>query len=777
MPDRNPVQLEDFHFVGIGGVGMSALALLLLEKGKKVSGSDLHMSGYAKLLAQKGARVCLGHAGTNLENPQCVIYSTAVDTTCPEIMQALQSKARLIHRAELLAAMLEGSLPLLAAGSHGKTTTSALLATVLQEAGLDPSYAVGGKILGYGVNAKSGAGKYFVAESDESDGSFLKLPCFGAIITNIEDDHLNYWKSKQRLDAGFLEFIGNVASLEHLFWCHEDATLRKMAPQGASYGFDHSCDLYAENIRTQGFETVFDVVSKDERYDGVRLPLSGRHNVLNALGVFGMALKIGIGAKAIRSAFLSFRGISRRMEPKGEANAISVYDDYAHHPTEIRAALLALKEAMGGRRIIALFQPHRYTRTADFFKEFSAAFGSADEVVITDIYAASEKPIEGVSGELLAKNTPGAIYAPREELVNRVALMLRPHDVVLTIGAGDITHAGDLVLAACRELKPRLKVGVIRGGMSSEHEVSLVSAGFVHSMLSAELYQTKDFVIDKTGCWSSGKERGEPISGAILEELLLCDVCLPILHGPNGEDGMVQGFLKTLGIAHGGPDFQACALCMNKGWLKDVCASGGIPIVPYAKLRRSDERQVKMEFPLFVKPVHLGSSVGISRVENNAELHSALDLAFSLDDEVIVESEVRGKREIEFALLGNEKASVSMPGEVLCGGEFYSYERKYGAAAIQTTVTPDLPSEKIAEGRKLAAQAYELARCSGFARVDFFLDADGNYFLNEINPIPGLTKISLFPQMWAHAGLEGTRLIDRIIILALEQKRLCKIKI
>jgi UDP-N-acetylmuramate--alanine ligase len=325
-----------------------------------------------------------------------------------------------------------------------------LLVHLLVHAGLDPAVAVGGMVRSLNSNGGHGVGTYFVAEADESDGSFLKYAPFGAIITNIDNDHLPYWNTLDSLVAGFKKFARLVQSPEHLLWCGDDELLRALKLKGFSYGFEECNDLQIENFRQVGWKNVFDICFEGTEYSEIEIPLIGGHNVLNAAAVFGLGLKIGIPEEGIRNAFAGFKGISRRTEFKGDCRGIAIFDDYAHHPTEIFATSRAIKQAIGQKRLVMAFQPHRYTRTQDCLNEFSSAFERVDILILTDIYSASEIPIAGITNEvLLAKireKVFNARYIPRPELSSFLANFLERDDVLVTMGAGDITKVGPEVL-------------------------------------------------------------------------------------------------------------------------------------------------------------------------------------------------------------------------------------------------------------------------------------------------------------------------------------------
>ncbi len=441
-----------YHFIGIGGIGMSALARILLQRGTKVSGSDVAVSPVTEGLQKLGAQIFIGHSAANIQTPSAVVYSTAVKEENPEAVQARLQGIPFLHRSELLDRLMQGYSPLLVTGTHGKTTTSSLLAHLLVDAGLDPAYAVGGVISSLDSNGGDGKGSYFVAEADESDGSFLNYSPFGAIVTNVDNDHLDYWHSLDRMVAGFRKFFSLVDSSKHLFWCGDDEILTSLKPKGHSYGFGEKNALQICSFRQDGWKNIFDLSFEGVDYPDIELPLVGGHNVLNASAVFGMGVKAGISEEKIRLAFSRFKGVSRRAEFRGERQGICVFDDYGHHPTEIFATLRAVKNAIGHRRLVVAFQPHRFTRTRDCLHEFGPAFERADLLVLTDIYSAGETEIEGITSEAVveAVKKQSAIdvrYAPRAKLPEFLAGLLQPEDVLVTMGAGDITHVGPQVLS------------------------------------------------------------------------------------------------------------------------------------------------------------------------------------------------------------------------------------------------------------------------------------------------------------------------------------------
>jgi UDP-N-acetylmuramate--alanine ligase len=783
-----------YHFIGLGGIGMSALARILLQKGARVQGSDSSPSALLEQLICEGASVRVGHSD-QIDGATHVIYSTAVTSENIELNQAKKALLPILHRSDLLHLLMSEQSPLLVTGTHGKTTTSALLASVLMDGGLDPSFVIGGIHQNWKTNGRHGKGSFFVAEADESDGSFLKTKSFGAIVTNLENDHLDFWKESTLLDDAFGTFFEQVLHPEHLFWCGDDVRLRAQNTKGISYGFGLENDLIVSSFESTALGVRFAIDWKGKRYDSIDLNLLGKHSALNGAAVFGLALSLGVSEEAIRGAFIRFAGTARRMEWKGAVQAIDVYDDYGHHPTEISTTLNGLRNKVSERRIVAVFQPHRFTRTRDLFDSFSASFADADVVVLTDVYGAGELPIEGVTTERLLAQMNGFLgdklrYIPRKGLESSVANFLKPHDVVMTIGAGDVTHAGSGILAELARLQPKLNVGLLFGGTTSEHAVTLMSANTFNESIDRSLYNVELFGLTRKGEWITGPDSIEQLemgasvgedypkfSPSILAELTKCDIVIPIFHGQQGEDGMMQGFLETLGIPYVGCDYRSGALCMQKAWTKQVALSAGIPTSPFIEMNKTDyEKRPETltekisSYPVWIKPVHLGSSIGITRVTSAEGVHEAAKLAFSLDDALIADQEMVG-REIEFSLLGNDTIRVGPAVEVMKHDVFHSYNTKYGSGASQFDIPAKLTPAQEENGKALAAQMFKAASCKGLARIDFFLDNEGQFWMNEINPMPGFTKTSAYPQAWGAAGLSMDKLCSKLIILGLHRSR------
>ncbi|HNV46758.1 MAG TPA: UDP-N-acetylmuramate--L-alanine ligase [Spirochaetota bacterium] len=447
---------KTMHFMGIGGIGMSGIAEILITLGFQVSGSDLHESEQTRRLRDLGATVFIGHFPSNIGDYSVVVTSSAIGKNNPELIEARSRGIPVIHRAEMLAELVRLKHGIGIAGTHGKTTTSSLLAFVLSHGGINPTAVVGGKVLNFGSNARAGEGEYIVFEADESDGSFLKLLPTIAVVTNIDADHLDHYKFFEGLKEAFLTYMNNVPFYGYSVLCIDDNVIAELLPRVErpylTYGFSENADFRAANVRLADGRTHYDCYYKNELLGAIEIGLIGNHNVINSLAVVVVALDLGLDFAAIRAGLAEFAGVGRRMERVGEARGVRVIDDYGHHPTEIRATLAGLKAL--GRRLVVVFQPHRYTRTQLLWDEFGQAFADADELFLTEIYPAGEEPIEGVSSALIRDSIRKhdtrevRIIGRFEEIAPTLAAAAREGDIVLTLGAGDIHKAGRQIVEA-----------------------------------------------------------------------------------------------------------------------------------------------------------------------------------------------------------------------------------------------------------------------------------------------------------------------------------------
>jgi UDP-N-acetylmuramate--alanine ligase len=445
------------HFVGVGGIGMSGIAEVLVNLGYVVSGSDLKDTDVTRRLGTLGVRCVCGHREENVADVDVVVISSAVKRDNPEVVAARRRKIPVIPRAEMLAELMRLKYAVAIAGSHGKTTTTSMVATVLAAAGLDPTAVVGGKVNVLGSNAKLGKSDLMVVEADESDGSFLHLHPSIAVVTNIDAEHMDHYRTLDALKAAFVDFCNrvpfyglNVLCLDHP---NVQALLPHLEKRTVTYGSSHAADYRLEGVELEGYATRFTAFRRDQPLGEFTVNMVGAHNALNALAVIAVAEELDIPLDTVRSALAGFAGVQRRFTVKGELGGITVVDDYGHHPAEVRATLAGARRAFG-RRIVAVFQPHRYTRTHDLFEEFCSSFNDADVLFLTSIYAAGEEPIAGATADRLAEGVRAfghrdvTYVDKRADLVPSLLPRLQPGDLVLTLGAGDITAVGPELLAA-----------------------------------------------------------------------------------------------------------------------------------------------------------------------------------------------------------------------------------------------------------------------------------------------------------------------------------------
>jgi len=469
-------KIQRVHFVGIGGIGMSGIAEVLLNLGYKISGSDLKPSSVTDRLATMGATISGGHRAENVAGAEVVVISSAVTRDNPEVAESRRLHIPVIQRAEMLAELMRLKYGIAVAGMHGKTTTTSMIAAVLAAGGLDPTVVVGGRVDAMGSNARLGKSHYLVAEADESDRSFLKLSPILAVVTNIDREHMDCYRDMADVEGAFIEFMDRVPFYGMVVVCNDDDRLRALLPQlrrrVVTYGSRPDSDF-----RLDAWETLpadrherpisrFHATYRGQSLGDFHLHVPGWHNILNATAALAVGVGLDVAPDAIRRALSEFRGVDRRFQLRGCVGEISVIDDYGHHPTEIRATLAAARQC-GYGRVHVVFQPHRYTRTQDLADQFATAFGDADSLFVLDIYAASEPPIEGVTGERLARHIANlgkreAIYAASfADAIEKVTAVARPGDMVLTLGAGSVSQLGPQILArlGARRDREQLAIG------------------------------------------------------------------------------------------------------------------------------------------------------------------------------------------------------------------------------------------------------------------------------------------------------------------------------
>src|ERR1700733_8900634 len=469
-------KIRQIHFVGMGGIGMSGIAEVLLNLGYKVSGSDLKSSGVTQRLAGLGATVFEGHHAENIAGAEVVVTSSAIAAENPEVVEAHKLHVPVIQRAEMLAELMRLKYGIAIAGMHGKTTTTSMVAAVLAGGGLDPTVVVGGRVVAMGSNARLGKSQYLVAEADESDRSFLKLSPILSVVTNIDREHMDCYRNMRDVKKTFLDFMDRVPFYGMIVACNDDPLLRKLLPEvqrrtvtyGTKRGSDFSIKLEETKRESPGDSrpySRFRVNYQKRELGEFTLHVPGVHNVLNATAAIAVGVGLDVSVDAIRSALDQFRGVDRRFQLKGRAAGVSVIDDYGHHPTEIRATLAAARQC-GFQKIHVIFQPHRYTRTRDLMEEFTSAFHDADSLFVLDIYAASEPPLEGITGEVLAQKirektaTTGRYASSPAEAIDAAVAVAQDGDMILTLGAGSVSQFGPAILEKLSQRESRQATSV-----------------------------------------------------------------------------------------------------------------------------------------------------------------------------------------------------------------------------------------------------------------------------------------------------------------------------
>jgi UDP-N-acetylmuramate--alanine ligase len=458
--------VRKIHMVGVGGIGMSGIAEILLDQGFEVSGSDRQLSEITERLERLGARIFKGHAAKNLNEADVVVYSSAVHLDNPELIAATEKKIPVIRRAEMLAELMRMKYGIAIAGTHGKTTTTSMTSLVLMEGKLDPTVIVGGKLSSFGgTNARLGHGDYIVVEADEFDRSFLQLTPVIAAITTLEREHLDIYTDLEDIKRAFVEFANKVPFYGFVILCLDESSIQEILPsirkKVVTYGINAQSDLRAVNISFDANKSKFNLLRFGKDLGEINLNVPGLHNIKNSIAAIGIGLELGIEFSKVKKAIESFTGVFRRIELKAEIDGVMVVDDYAHHPTEVQATLSALKSGWPQKRVVAVFQPHLYSRTRDFHDEFGKSFLNADVLIVTEIYPAREEPIQGITGELIVNDARSfghkeAFYVPDKKQLPEFLLEIRkPGDIIVTLGAGDISKYGEEFIGKLRSAEAK----------------------------------------------------------------------------------------------------------------------------------------------------------------------------------------------------------------------------------------------------------------------------------------------------------------------------------
>ncbi len=757
---------EKYHILALGGIGMSAVARLLSQQGHDVSGYDDSLSDLTARLQDEGVALI-----SNLpDKTKYLVYSSAIPDDSPVILKAKKQKIEVLHRSDVLSKLMHGKETILVSGTHGKTTVSSLLSHALEYAKLDPCFAVGGILNNYNTNAKWGSGDFFVSEADESDGSFLKHPSKYAIVTNIDNDHLDYWKTSENLYKAFKKFSTKA---DKLIWCFDDTLLRRMSLNGISYGFSEKANVRISDYKTVKDGSVFSVRYLNNCYEDIFIPLFGKHQVLNATAVLTFFLTRQLSVECLFKSFVGFKGIKRRQELIGAHNNVELYTDYAHHPTEIKAILESFRNKIEERKLLVVFQPHRYSRVSALMDEFKGCFEIADSLYITEIYSAGEKAQTVCEEDFfysIEHDRKHKLCAEnfQEKLLNDIKM----HDCVLFLGAGDINQKALHFFGKFKNTYHKLKVGILYGGVASEHEISLKSAQFFFDNIDHKSYDIQPCFIEKNF----------EIDQKLISKILSCDVCIPVLHGKKGEDGLIQAVFEALQIPYVGCDYYASSVCMNKAWTKAICENANVPTAKFLHIAYRDWKldknkvidDIKKIFkaPFYIKGCHMGSTIGMLKCESFSSLEKDINKVFSFDNELIVEVEIIGKQ-VEFALWGNDFIHIGNCAAEIALEGMYTYEKKYDKKYENclAKIPAEINSKLLDQGKRLAIKAYKACSCRGLARIDFFLDQNNQFILNEINPFPGFTKTSHFYQMLKQQGISASELINQLIILAFHAKR------
>jgi UDP-N-acetylmuramate--alanine ligase len=775
--DKVKKAFKRYHFIGIGGMGVGNLALLMLAKGFDVSGSDQKESELTRQLRERGARVFIGHDIRNLEGAECVVYSSAIKADNPEMFEAFSRHIPVMRRAELLAELLNKEVGITVAGAHGKTTTSSLASFLLTRAGLKPTTMVGGIVRQGDLNASLGIGRHMVAEVDESDGSFLYFAPHFSIITNIDLEHLDFYHTWENICDAYVKFAGCTVPNGIIIANGDDPTLRAIVSNSArrfvTYGFGDDNEWVAANIHLDAHGSSYDCYHKGELVGNFTLRIPGKHNVHNSLAVVALGHELKIGLDAIRGTLGDFEGVKRRFERKGEPGGVLVVDDYGHHPTEIAATLQTAK-TLERKKLVVVFQPHRYSRTQALMDNFVDCLNMADHLVLMDIYPASEKPIEGVTTEALAeriraKRPQELVHLPKNVIVDHLMGIVGPGDLVVTLGAGDVTRISDELVkrlgARAVLAKDRGLIGVIMGGCSSEREVSLRSGAAVVKALT------------EAGCRVKALDLVSEDHATVKEWLRAegLDMAFIALHGRFGEDGGIQAVLEELDIPYNGCGVAASRTAFNKAQAQKLFDAHKVQTpatVIVSGIEGLDADQVVAQvkgYPVVVKPACEGSSNGISFGRDRDSLRAALSKAYEYGREIIVQQHIRG-RELTVGILGQEALPV-VEIRTDAGQDFFDFKAKYESPATQYHAPAEIDPLTAQRVQAEALKAYRALGCEGYGRVDVLLGEDGMPYVLEVNTIPGFTAKSLMPKAARAAGMDFTQLCLTLVDMAYGKKK------
>ena len=744
---------KSFYLVGIGGAGMSGLAKMLLRRGYEVAGSDSTASAVTAELATEGIQVRTSHSGEDIRTGQAIVFSDAIDLkTSPEVLRAQELGCPLFRRSQLLGWLLKDKKVLAVTGTHGKTTTTGMLGAALQAAGMDPLIVVGASVAQFCGPILEGSGKYAVVEACEAYDSFHDIDPFIVVLTNLELDHVDFHGTYEALLDSVVRFVSRIPFEGCLVFCADDAGARDVAAHfnGRKLGYAKKA---FEETAAGNEEASFGNRSEDHKE--ITLAIPGEHNRLNASGALIAAVQTGADVSKAAQGIAAFTGAERRLEVKRDG-PIVVVDDYAHHPSEITASIRALKTRYPDRRLVVVYQPHLYSRTADLIPQFAEALSEADRVILTDIYPAREAPLAGISSAVIAELVTKPVeYVPSRHLLPaHVAAQTKPGDLVVGMGAGNIS---EFVPSFLRELDRSgpLKIAVIYGGDSAEREVSLHSGLQVAGALKTHGYDVR--LVDITDLLLS---RGDVSSFTGANRP---DVAFLAVHGTHAEDGAIQGFFELLHIPYTGSGIQTSAIAMDKRLTKQVLEVAGLP-VPKGQFVTSADEEITIKTPLIVKPNAQGSTVGLSFVKEEGQIKDAIRKALQYDSAAIVEEWVQGM-EISVPVLGDKALP---PVEIAPVSGFYDFSSKYLPGATEEIVPARLPQHVLEKAQQYALKAHQTLGCQGATRTDLIVDGENPVVL-EVNTLPGMTGTSLLPNSAKAAGISFEALVDWMVQDALRR--------
>lgn len=717
-----------FHLIGIGGISMSSIARILSEKNHIVQGSDTTPSQITDELKYSGIEIFKEHNKKNISSDCIVIYSSAIKDTNVEKQEALKKNLSLKHRSEIVNQLTKGKKLLVVTGTHGKSSTTTILTHILKKASYDPSFMIGAypnEFPPYAIRQTP----FFVLEADESDGSFLKTDPFATIVTTLDDDHLDFYKTPKDLKLTFEKWLNKK---NNIVWHYDNALQLK---KGTSYGLSKNADSYAFDINYHDYGTTFSLSLNNTIFKNIFFPIVGEDQLLNAVAAFTLANKIGIDSKTVISALASFRGVKKRLEHKGTFRSVDIFEDYAHHPTSIKSTISTLKKVYPKRRIIAVVEPHRYSRFSMLYDKYLNCF-VADLNFILPIYGASEKK-QSIDLKTFSQKA-NINYIDK---VSKVISALKPYDIIVVMGAGNTG-------AICTELSKNIKkftFTIIHGGQSSEHDISIQSHNVFKNYIDNEIYNTIPILIDKDGYWQ--KNRALKINESTIKTLQKSDIVFSLIHGKNGEDGKISAFLDLLNIPYIGTNPLSGGLSHNKIYAKIIVQNLGIKTAPFTFCNSQDwqlgddsvlDRVNKLNFPLYVKGANLGSSIGIFKINNMIDARKALDQASILDSQILIEENIADKKEVQLSVSNEEIYDATI---LNIKKEFYDFDSKYSNSDQVGKTIYD--SKYLPELKIFTNKIYKIFNLKGIVRIDFLISESTGIWFSEINNVPGFTKYSV----------------------------------